>query len=135
MTAALGRGSVRTQGSARVSLRFLDVTPLYVTTEQHPGQTRVVLIGELDIASTQDLENELSAVEANSPGTVVLDLRRVEFIDSTGLRALVAADERARSAGRRLAVVRGPDAVERLLTVTQLDQRLDIVDDPDSVDA
>jgi stage II sporulation protein AA (anti-sigma F factor antagonist) len=116
-------------------LRFLDVTPLYVTTEQHAGQTRVVLIGELDIASTQDLENELSAVEANSPGTVVLDLRRVEFIDSTGLRALVAADERARSAGRRLAVVRGPDAVERLLTVTQLDQRLDIVDDPDSVDA
>ena len=135
MTAALGRGSVRTQGSARVSLRFLDVTPLAVTTEQHPGQTRVVLIGELDIASTQDLENELSAVEANSPGTVVLDLRRVEFIDSTGLRALVAADERARSAGRRLAVVRGPDAVERLLTVTQLDQRLDIVDDPDSVGA
>jgi anti-sigma B factor antagonist len=124
---------VRTQGSARVSLRFLDVTPLDVTIEQHPGQTRVVLIGELDIASTQDLENELSAVEANSPGTVVLDLRRVEFIDSTGLRALVAADERARSAGRRLAVVRGPDAVERLLTVTQLDQRLDIVDDPDSV--
>jgi anti-anti-sigma factor len=59
----------------------------------------------------------------------------VEFIDSTGLRALVAADERARSAGRRLAVVRGPDAVERLLTVTQLDQRLDIVDDPDSVGA
>jgi anti-anti-sigma factor len=135
LTAALGRGSVRTQGSARVSLRFLDVTPLAVTTEQHPGQTRVVLIGELDIASTQDLENELSAVEANSPGTVVLDLRRVEFIDSTGLRALVAADERARSAGRRLAVVRGPDAVERLLTVTQLDQRLDIVDDPDSVGA
>ena len=135
MTAALGRGSVRTQSSARVSLRFLDVTPLAVTTEQHPGQTRVVLIGELDIASTQDLENELSAVEANSPGTVVLDLRRVEFIDSTGLRALVAADERARSAGRRLAVVRGPDAVERLLTVTQLDQRLDIVDDPDSVGA
>ncbi len=135
MTAALGRGSVRTQGSPRVSLRFLDVTPLDVTTEQHPGQTRVVLIGELDIASTQDLENELSAVEANSPGTVVLDLRRVEFIDSTGLRALVAADERARSAGRRLAVVRGPDAVERLLTVTQLDQRLDIVDDPDSVGA
>ena len=112
-----------------------DVTPLDVTTEQHPGQTRVVLIGELDIASTQMLENELSAIEANSPGTLVLDLRRVEFIDSTGLRALIAADERARSEGRRLAVVRGPDAVERLLAVTQLDQRLDIVEDPDSVGA
>lgn len=111
------------------------MTPLDVTTEQHPGQTRVVLIGELDIASTQMLENELSAIEANSPGTLVLDLRRVEFIDSTGLRALIAADERARSDGRRLAVVRGPDAVERLLAVTQLDQRLDIVEDPDSIGA
>ena len=111
------------------------MTPLDVTTEQHPGQTRVVLIGELDIASTQMLENELSAIEANSPGTLVLDLRRVEFIDSTGLRALIAADERARSDGRRLAVVRGQNAVERLLAVTQLDQRLDIVEDPDSIGA
>jgi anti-anti-sigma factor len=110
-----------------------DVTPLDVAIEQHPGQTRVVLVGELDIASTQTLESELSAIEANSPGTLVLDLRRVEFIDSTGLRALIAADERARSDGRRLAVVRGPNAVERLLAVTQLDQRLDIVEDPDSI--
>jgi anti-sigma B factor antagonist len=124
---------VPTQDSARVSLRFLDVTPLDVTTEHHPGQTRVVLIGELDIASTQTLEQELFAIEANSPGTLVLDLRRVEFIDSTGLRALIAADERARSEGRRLALVQGPHAVERLLSVTQLDQRLDIVEDPDSV--
>jgi anti-anti-sigma factor len=112
-----------------------DMTPLDVTTEQHPGQARVVLIGELDIASSEGLENELAAIEADSPETVVLDLRRVEFIDSTGLRALIAADERARSEGRRLAVVRGPNAVERLLAVTQLDQRLEIVDDPDSVGA
>jgi anti-anti-sigma factor len=111
------------------------MTPLDVTTEQHPGQTRVVLVGELDIASTKELENELAAIETNSPGTLVLDLRRVEFIDSTGLRALITADERARSAGRRLAVVRGPNAVERLLTVTQLDQRLEIIDDPDAVGA
>ena len=112
-----------------------DMTPLDVTTEQHPGQARVVLIGELDIASSEGLENELAAIEADSPETVVLDLRRVEFIDSTGLRALIAADQRARSEGRRLAVVRGPNAVERLLAVTQLDQRLEIVDDPDSVGA
>ncbi len=92
-------------------------------------------MGELDIASTDELEKQLTAIEADSPGTLVLDLRRVEFIDSTGLRALIAADERARSGGRRLAVVRGPDAVARLLTVTQLDQRLEIVDDPDAVGA
>jgi anti-sigma B factor antagonist len=108
---------------------------LDVTTEQRPGQTRVILIGELDIASADGLEKQLAAIEVDSPATLVLDLRRVDFIDSTGLRALIAADERARSQGRRLAMVSGPDAVARLLAVTQLDQRFEIVEDPDAVSA
>jgi stage II sporulation protein AA (anti-sigma F factor antagonist) len=106
---------------------------LDVTTEQHAGQTRVVLVGELDIANAEGLERELNAVEDNLSGALVLDLRRLEFIDSTGLRTLIAADERARSAGRRLVVVRAPNAVARLLELTQLDQRLEVVDDPDEV--
>ena len=101
--------------------------------EQHPGQTRLVLAGELDIASAEDLEKQLAAAEVDAPATLVLDLRRVEFIDSTGIRTLMAADERARSQGRRLAMVRGPNAVARILAVTQLDQHLEIVDDPDAV--
>jgi anti-anti-sigma factor len=108
---------------------------LEIAVEQHQGQTRVVLAGELDIASTASLERELVAVEGNSPGVLVLDLRRVEFIDSTGLRALIAADERARSGGRRLAIVSASDAVGRLLSVTRLDQRFDVVDHPDSLEA
>jgi anti-sigma B factor antagonist len=96
---------------------------------------RVVLTGELDIASSETLEKQLAAVEDTSPEALVLDLRAVEFIDSTGLRTLIAADERARSAGRRLLIARGPGAVERLLVVTQLDQRLELIDDPDSVNA
>ena len=99
--------------------------------EQHPGQTRVVLTGELDIANADGLEQQLAAAEVDSPATLVLDLRRVEFIDSTGLRTLVSADERAREQGRRLAVVCGPNAVARILEVTQLDQRLHVVDDPE----
>jgi anti-anti-sigma factor len=106
---------------------------LDVTTESQEDQTRIVLVGELDIASTESLEQELAAFEGDSHGTLVLDLRRVEFIDSTGLRAVIAADERARSAGRRFVVVRGSSAVERLFNVTQLDRRLEIVDDPDSI--
>lgn len=109
------------------------MSPLQVTAEEHPGQTRLVLAGELDIASTQQFEQQLTASEAQAPDALVVDLRRVEFVDSTGLRALISADERARSQGRRLIVVRGPGAVERLLAITQLDQRLELVDDPDSV--
>lgn len=109
------------------------MSPLEIITERRDGQTLVALVGELDIASAPRLEEGLAEVEGNSPGTLVLDLRRVEFIDSTGLRAVIAADERARAADRRFVVVRGPAAVERVFSVTQLDQRLEIVDDPESV--
>jgi anti-sigma B factor antagonist len=109
------------------------MSPLEIIIERREGQTRIALVGELDIASTPSLEEGLTEVESDTPGTLILDLRRVDFIDSTGLRAVIAADERARSDGRRFVVVRGPAAVERVFSVTQLDQRLDIVDDPDSL--
>jgi anti-sigma B factor antagonist len=106
---------------------------LEITTEKGEDRTQIALVGELDIASAPQFEESLEAAEADSPGTVVLDLRGVEFIDSTGLRAVIAADERARSGGRRFVIVRGTAAVERVFSVTQLDQRLEIVDDVDAV--
>jgi len=109
------------------------MSPLEITTEQREGQTLVALAGELDIASAPQFEEGLAAVERDTPGVLVLDLRKVEFIDSTGLRSVIAADERARSTGRRFVIVRGTAAVERVFSVTQLDQRLEIVEDPASV--
>lgn len=96
-------------------------------------QLLVSLAGELDLVNAPRWEQELNAIEADSPATLILDLRGITFIDSTGLRAVIGADQRARSAGRRLVVVRGAQAVDRLFAVTQLDQRLEIVDDPGSV--
>ena len=109
------------------------MSPFEIITEEGEGQTRMTLVGELDIASAPQFEEALEKVEAGAPGVLVLDLRKVEFIDSTGLRAVIAADERARSSGRRFAIIRGTPAVERVFSVTQLDQRLEIVDDPESV--
>lgn len=99
------------------------------------GTVKLVLAGELDISSTPQLEAELSKLEADAPRVIVLDLRPLEFMDSTGLRTVVAADARARDQGRRLAIVRGPDAVHRVFSVTRLDERLDIIDDPAAVEA
>jgi anti-sigma B factor antagonist len=109
------------------------MSPLEIVTEKHDGQTRMSLVGELDIASAPRFEEGLAEVERDTPGVLVVDLRRVDFIDSTGLRAVIAADERARAAGRRFVIIRGPAAVERVFSVTQLDQRLEIVDDPETV--
>jgi anti-anti-sigma factor len=109
------------------------MSPFEITTEEGEGRTRVVLAGELDIASAPQFEEGMEKAEAGTPDLLVLDLRKVEFIDSTGLRAVIAADERARAAGRRFVIIRGTPAVERVFSVTQLDQRLEIVDDPAAV--
>jgi anti-anti-sigma factor len=64
---------------------------------------------------------------------VLLDLSKLTFLDSTGLRCVVRADERAREEGRRLVVVKGPEAVQRVFEITRLQERLELVDDASSV--
>jgi anti-sigma B factor antagonist len=110
------------------------MSSLDLRSEVHDQRAHVVLSGELDIATSPRLEEELASVEAALPGLIVVDLRAVDFIDSTGIRTLLGADSRAREGGRRLAIVRGPKAVDRVFEVTKLDDRLEIVDDPQGVD-
>lgn len=106
---------------------------LDVETHEEDGAVRVALSGELDISTAPRVEEELDRVEAEPPGVIVLDLRGLAFMDSTGLRVIVSADARAREQGRRLAVVRGPEAVQRIFRVTRLEERLDMVDDPAAI--
>lgn len=101
---------------------------LEFTTETEGTTVRIALEGELDIASAGQVERELTRVERDAPATVMLDLRKLAFMDSTGLRIVVSADARAREHGRRLVVVRGPEAVQRIFRMTRLDERLDMVD-------
>lgn len=106
---------------------------LELETHENDGRTRVSLRGELDISSAPVLEDALGRVEESGPRVLLVDLRELEFMDSTGLRTLVSADQRARDEGRRLAIVRGPEAVDRIFTMTRLDERLELVDDPAAV--
>jgi anti-anti-sigma factor len=80
----------------------------------------------LSIATLEMLEQELGRATAEK--RVVLDLRRLQFIDSSGLHALLRADRQLTEAGGQLTIVRGPRAVERLFQLTGLDTRLRIVD-------
>ncbi len=106
------------------------MAPLEIKTQERPDRLHISLAGELDIVNAPSLDEKLAGVQADPAMTVVLDLRGVTFIDSTGLRALIAADERVREGGGRLVIVRGAAAVDRAFEVTQLDQRLELVDDP-----
>lgn len=93
----------------------------------------IELSGEFDLAGVQKFEAELTKLEAGSPGVVVVDLTGLDFMDSSGLRALVLADQRAQKAGRRLAIVPGPPGVKRVFEITQLDERLDLVESPSAI--
>jgi anti-anti-sigma factor len=103
-------------------------SPFGVTIERQDGAVRIALSGELDISTAQQLEDDLLRVEAERPELIVLDLRDLAFMDSTGLRLLIMADSRAREEGRRLAIGRGNEMIQRVLRLTRLDERLEIVD-------
>jgi anti-anti-sigma factor len=105
-------------------------SPFEVTIAEQAGRVDVTLTGELDISTAQRLEDDLRRIEAERPAMIVLDLQPLTFMDSTGLRLLITADIRARQEGRRLVIVKGNEMVQRVMRLTRLDERLDIVEDP-----
>ena len=96
-------------------------------------QVTVSLKGELDLSTVAKVEEELRRVEASDATLLVLDLSGLTFLDSTGLRAVITADERARAQGRRFVIIKGPDAVQRVFAITRLEERLEMVDDDSSL--
>lgn len=101
-----------------------------VRTEMQDGVVRLSLSGELDLNTGFKLERELRSVEETGPQVIVVDLRELELLDSTGLAKLVAAHRRANAGGWRLAVVQGGRLVETVLKTTRLDGYLDVISDP-----
>lgn len=100
--------------------------------ERRDAVAIVSMEGELDIATeaqaTADLDRAMDGAEL-----LVVDLRELDFLDSTGVRVLLAADLRAREKGMRFGLVRGDGMIARLLEVTRIDQRFPVVDDPDEL--
>jgi anti-sigma B factor antagonist len=92
--------------------------------EVHPTGRNVVLqlFGELDVASSPRLEAEIE--RAHDSELTVVDLRALEFIDSTGLGVLVRAHHRARELGHGFALVKGLGQVDRLLAITGIADQL-----------
>ncbi len=78
----------------------------------------VVPTGELDLATAPALEAALArAFESVGAGGIVLDLRELEFIDSSGLRTLLTARKQAEDAGARFSLVAGHRGLERTLEI------------------
>lgn len=102
-----------------------------ISTDERGGAVVVTLRGELDLATAPEVEDAvLEPVRAG--GHVVLDLRGLDFMDSSGVRVLVAAHSAAQDGGGRLTIVRaapgGP--VQRVLEISGLEEVLELVDRP-----
>jgi anti-anti-sigma factor len=108
------------------------VSRLFHETAQDGAVAVVTLRGELDLAGTATLEPELERL-AHSDGVevVALDLRALDFLDSSGLRLVVTTDQRLGDAGRRLVLVRGREPVQRVFEITRMGERLSWVDAPE----
>lgn len=101
--------------------------PFEIVVDEHETFVLVRLHGEFDLAAAEAVETALLPLEDRFP-TVVLDLRAVSFLDSTGMRAIVSADARSRKSGFELKIVRGPEAVQKLLYLAGLDKILPLID-------
>jgi len=101
--------------------------------ERRDAAAVVAVSGELDLASAEQLREALRSPEAQAP-TVILDLRKVSFIDSSGLSVVVGEHRRATAADCRFAVaVGGAPAVQRLFDLSGLAGPIMLVADPEAV--
>jgi anti-anti-sigma factor len=91
-----------------------------------------VLKGELDLATLGVAEEALKGVD-ESQTTLILDLRDLGFLDSSGLRLILTAAEEAKARGSEVYVVKGPAQVNRVFELTGAGERLNLVDDPSSI--
>ena len=91
------------------------------------------LAGELDLASAPLLQSEIESPELATTAMVVLDLQELKFLDSTGLRVLLAAHERSRERGQEFAITRGSEQVQRLLSITRVGEHLRTIASPDEM--
>ncbi|HWD64277.1 MAG TPA: STAS domain-containing protein [Solirubrobacteraceae bacterium] len=106
--------------------------PLEVVCQRRGEAAVLVVHGELDLSTVDALRQVLRSQEARA-SVVVLDLRELEFIDSSGLSLIVSEQQRASDDGFNFAVaVGGAPAVQRLFELTGLRDTLTLVDDPDA---
>ena len=86
--------------------------------------------GELDLDSVHKIEAALEELRGDGWPELVLDLRGLTFMDSTGLRLVIRWDSAAREDGFHFAVVPGEEVVQRVFRITGMDEHLTLADPP-----
>jgi anti-sigma B factor antagonist len=97
---------------------------LEITTTVESTTARVALVGELDVVTASRVSDELVALAGQDVKSVVVDVSELTFIDSTGLRALLAGREKLHATTASFVLEGATGVVERVLELTGLRDRL-----------
>ncbi|MGY6502493.1 MAG: STAS domain-containing protein [Acidimicrobiales bacterium] len=106
---------------------------IVIDVEERGDWQVLAVAGELDVATTPRVRNEIVRLVADGATRLVLDLSRVDFIDSFGLGVLVGALKRVRSHGGEMRVVITEPRVLKVVELTGLDRVLELADSVDDV--
>jgi len=101
-----------------------------ITRRDDNMQVHLAVTGDLDLYRAPEFDDVLVEAEGEKWPTIVLDLRKLDFLDSMALRLIMRTQARAKQDGRRLLIVRGPEFLDRVLELSGLRDHLDIVDEP-----
>jgi anti-sigma B factor antagonist len=99
-----------------------NVQPFRVDVCRHGADVVVVLAGEIDVAAEPLISSTFRDLDDEGLGDVVVDLGEVTFIDSSGIRLILEAQQVQHRRGGRLVVVRPTDAVRYVITILGLDE-------------
>lgn len=101
---------------------------LSIKTYSVDGATKLVVAGELDLATGEQLSRALEWIEATGEELVIVDLAAVSFVDASGLRTLVTARDSARMRGATLELRNPSPALRRLMRLARVDDLIDTAD-------
>ena len=108
---------------------------LEVEASTHRRTALVALRGELDLVTVSKVAEVIEELRPEASGVrhIVLDLRGLTFMDVPALRELIRQNEYARSNRHNLAMVRGTAPIDKLLSLTGVEEMLVLVDDPEDL--
>src|SRR6056297_3062955 len=85
-----------------------------------------VLAEKLDTNVAPSLKSELVLISGKGEKNIILDLSKVKYCDSSGLSAILVANRLCKNANGSFVLTGLNDAVDRLITISQLDTVLNI---------
>lgn len=107
----------------------MDENKLQVTTDKTLGTPVITANGDIDIYSVAGFKSSINELLDTGVNELIIDLKGVEYVDSSGFGALLGATKRVRPNGGKIILAGCSESVARVMKITQLDTIFDIYKD------